>query len=193
MDVGSFPVSLGLFITPMRQDTLADVTIDKASDVPNRIRRGRESTITYFIFLESTGSDTARNVVVTDMLPEGSVFEPDMSSENCELLVGANTVECTVGDLTPGGTAFLDIAISIVCEEDVLNQAVVEFLDGQGETRLKDSNVWTVRCTSSGSSSCSVANAPVEGKGVALASLAILLISAFIIGVRRYALYRIYR
>jgi len=76
------------------------VTIDKASNIPNRIRRGRESTITYFIFLESTGDETARDVIVTDMLPEGSVFEPDLSSDNCELLVGANTVECVVGNLT---------------------------------------------------------------------------------------------
>jgi len=184
--VGSAPSTLGLFITPNGQDKLVDVNIDKASNIPNRIRRGRESTITYFISLESTGSETARDVLVTDMLPEGSVFEPDMSSENCEQLRGVpNTVECIVGDLASGETAFLDITISIVCEEDVLNQAIVEFLDSEGETRLKDSNVWTVRCRSGSSSSCSIAKNPPEVRGVAFTSIAMLLIPAFIIGARR--------
>jgi len=74
---------------------------------------------------------------------------------------------------------------NIVCEEDVLNQATVEFGDSQEQSMQKDSNIWIVRCTISSGSSCSVATGAVESKGVALASVSMLLISALVIGIRR--------
>lgn len=170
----------------VREDILpVNVSIVKTADT-SRINPGDLSTVTYTIALESDGLAAATGVTVTDELPEGSEFFPELSSGNCDLLVGANTVQCIVGNLTVGEVSVLQISVTIACEVDVLNQAIVEFLDSQGQTDQNDSNILTVRCSrSSGGGGCSIATGPVDGKGGALTSVAMLLIPALVIGIRR--------
>jgi len=153
-----------------------------------RINPDELSVIAYDIVLESTGDGTATGVKVTDELREGAVFESGLSSGNCNLLIGANTVECIVGNLTAGEISVLTITISIIREQgdDILNDAIVEFLNEFGEVEMVESNVYRIRVGGGGGGGggCSVATGAVSGMG-AVGSLAVLLIPVFAIGIRR--------
>lgn len=131
-----------------------DVNITKSVDT-NRIDPGVPVLIEYTISLNATGDSGAQatDVEVTDSLPLGATFREDLSSEQCEMLIGPqNTIGCEAGSLLAGENQDLTIVISINGQEgvDILNQAVLDYVDEIGNPVQKNSNTVTVRVRSGG-------------------------------------------
>jgi len=131
-----------------------DVTINKSADT-NRIDPGVPVLVTYTITLEGVGDPGAQatQVFITDPLPSEASFREDLSSDGCEMLVGPpNSVECEVGTILRGETIQREIVVSMIGVEDVdiLNQAIVDFLNEVGNPIENDSNTVTIRVRSGG-------------------------------------------
>ena len=167
-----------------------NVTITKMSDT-TRIDPGIPVTIIYNIILNSNGEETAEDVGVTDALPDGAVFDAGMSSLECDMLIGPpNSVGCDVGDIPAGEGRELNIAISITGIEnnDILNQAIVDFLDAVGERVENTSNTFTIKVggedNGGGNSSCSLASHTSTLNSAA--NILLLLMPAVVIGFVRF-------
>jgi hypothetical protein len=168
-----------------------DVEISKDADT-NRVQAGVPVLITYFINLEGVGEPggVATNVFVTDELPTGAEFQAADSSSVCEMLLGANTVECDVGSVEEGEVVGLEIAISITRDrgDDIFNDAVVDFLDGFGDPVENLSNLVTVRVGGGGGggdNGCALASSGNPTGIGHLGFFAVLLIPVFTVGLRR--------
>ncbi|MEM7008015.1 MAG: cohesin domain-containing protein [Thermodesulfobacteriota bacterium] len=167
-----------------------DVTINKSADT-NRIDPGIPSLIAYTITLEGSGDPGAQAtaVEVTDALPLGSSFRDDLSSPECEQLIGPlNTVGCDVGTVSAGEEITFDIVISITGQQgvDIVNQAIVDYLDELGNPIQKDSNTVTVRVRSGGGGGggggCTLTNS--SNVPNSMANLAIFLIPGLVMIIR---------
>lgn len=66
-------------------------------------------TVTYTIGVTNNGPDAATGVTVTDTLPAGVTFLPDLSSPNAT--VGHGAVGYAIGSLASGGAANLTVAV----------------------------------------------------------------------------------
>lgn len=131
-----------------------DVSITKSADT-NRIDPGVPVLIEYTISLDATGDSGAQatDVEITDALPLGSAFREDLSSDQCEMLIGpSNSIGCEVGSLIAGESQDLTIVISITGQEgaDILNQAILDYVDEIGNPVQKNSNTVTIRVSSGG-------------------------------------------
>lgn len=159
-----------------------DVTINKSADT-SRIPPGVPVLVTYTITLQGVGDPGAQatQVFITDPLPSEATFREELSSDGCEMLVGPpNSVECEVGTILRGETIQREIVASLVGMEDVdiLNQAIVDFLDEIGEPVENDSNTVTIRVSSGGGGGgggCALTDSSNIGSS-GLANLAVLLV-----------------
>lgn len=145
-----------------------NVSIEKSSNV-STVRRGRSSQITYTIRIESDGDDEARDVVVTDDLPEGSTLAE--ASQGC-LEENPGTVVCDVGNLPQEEERVLSLTIDITPQAaSIINQAIVEFLGGQ------NSDSFTIGVTGGegeGGGGCSMAGG--QGQSGSLSTIVIILL-----------------
>ncbi|MBA2523545.1 MAG: DUF11 domain-containing protein [Solirubrobacterales bacterium] len=79
----------------------ADLSITK-TDAKDPVQPG--APIDYTIVVTNSGPDVARNVVVTDKLPQGTTFV-SATTANGTCAIKGNTVTCNLGDLTAGGAS----------------------------------------------------------------------------------------
>ncbi|MEJ5312258.1 MAG: Ig-like domain-containing protein [Anaerolineae bacterium] len=85
----------------------ADLAVYKYDD-PDPVMAG--GYLTYTIVVENAaGPDAAIGIVLTDTLPAGVIFVPDMSDERCTEASG--TVTCNLGDLDPGWNTTVYIVV----------------------------------------------------------------------------------
>jgi len=91
--------------------------------VPNSWKPAQGENVTYTITVTNQGEETATGVVLTDTLPEGTnlVSIEALDGGSCD----ADTVTCSLPDLTPGATATVKIVISNTQAKRLLNQAIV--------------------------------------------------------------------
>jgi hypothetical protein len=196
-DAGGMPVPVDILTDGSIEVQAAppgeiNVTIKKSADT-NRVDPGVPALITYEITLEGVGDPdgVATDVIVTDELPSGAVFQAADSSQECQLLLGANTVECDVSNIGDGDIVVLGIVISITRDkgDNIINQAIVDFLNGFGEPVQNDSNTVTVKVGGGGgggSSGCALAASSGNTGGIGSMGLfALLLVPGFTIGLRR--------
>jgi uncharacterized repeat protein (TIGR01451 family) len=101
-----------------KADSVLDVKV-----IPDPRTAQQGENITYTITVTNNGSETATGVVLTDTLPT------DTSLLSIEALDGGNcsaeTVICTLSDLTPGATATVKLVISNTQADRLLNTAKV--------------------------------------------------------------------
>lgn len=79
----------------------ADLSITKA-DAQDPVQPG--APIDYTIVVTNSGPDVARNVVVTDKLPQGTTFV-SATTANGTCAIKGNKVTCNLGALTAGGAS----------------------------------------------------------------------------------------
>ena len=101
----------------------ADLSITKTG--PSTVTRG--TTLTYSLVVSNAGPGTATNVVVTDAVPSGLVFNASASDTACHLN-GTNVV-CDNFSLTSGQSKTLALSFSVpstaTCNSTVTNTASV--------------------------------------------------------------------
>lgn len=156
-----------------------NVSIEKSSNV-STVRRGRPSQITYTIRIQSDGGEEARDVVVTDDLPEGSTLAE--ASQGC-LEENPGTVVCDVGNLPQDEERVFSLTIDITPQAaSIINQALVQFLGGQ------NSDSFTIAVTGGeggggGGGGCSMASGKAH-LGSLTSIIPILLLPSLIVGFR---------
>jgi len=91
--------------------------------VPNSWKPAQGENVTYTITVTNQGEETATGVVLTDTLPEGTnlVSIEALDGGSCD----ADTVTCSLPDLTPGATATAKIVISNTQAKRLANHAIV--------------------------------------------------------------------
>ena len=100
---------------------LADLGISMTG-APNPARAG--GSLTYRVAITNSGSGTALNAVVTDVLPAGLQFASCTVSQG-SFANDAGTIFCNLGNLGPGGTAAVTIVTTPTAVGAVTNQASV--------------------------------------------------------------------
>jgi uncharacterized repeat protein (TIGR01451 family) len=80
--------------------------------------------LSYLVTVTNLGPDNATNVVLTDTLPAGAVFNSATLSQGTNIVSGA-TVTCNFGVIAAGATATATIRIIVEESGDVLNTATV--------------------------------------------------------------------
>ena len=93
-------------------EDLVDLSITK-SDFPDPVPPGQQ--LTYTITVGTTGDATG--VVMTDQIPEGTVFVPG-SGDCVENPPGSGTVIWTIGDLPDGTSVTCDVTVTVVDVSD---------------------------------------------------------------------------
>lgn len=90
----------------------ADMSVIKL-DSPDPVTAGNQ--LTYTVTTANNGPSTARNVTITDTLPNGTTFVNgvDGNGQTACALVQSGTVVCDVGDLDPGETATAYITVKV--------------------------------------------------------------------------------
>lgn len=145
-----------------------NVSIEKSSNV-STVSRGRSSQITYTIRIESDGNEEAREVVVTDDLPDGStLLEASQGCSEDE----SGVVGCEIGSLPNGEETTLNITIEITPQAaSIINQAIVEFLGGQ------NSDSFTISVTGGqfGGGGCSLAIGRGQSGSLSTIGIALML------------------
>lgn len=167
-------------VTEPPQDIV--VLIEKSADTSN-IDPGIPTLVEYKITIEGDGDpgSQATQVFITDPLPDEATFREDLSSDGCVMLVGPqNTVECEVGTILNDEELERLIVVSLqgTAGTDILNQAIVDYLDEIGEPRENTSNTWIIRVGGGGGGGgggCAIADSGHIGTS-GLANLAVLLI-----------------
>lgn len=99
----------------------ADLGLAKAAE-PEPARVGGE--LTYYLAITNRGPDTATNVLVTDVIPDG------LSFASCQLSQGtytndSGTIYASLGNLSVGATALVIIAVNPTAEGVVADTAGV--------------------------------------------------------------------
>jgi uncharacterized repeat protein (TIGR01451 family) len=95
--------------------------------------------ITYTITVTNKGSETATGIVLTDTLPKGTnlISIETLDSGNCS----AETISCTLSDLTPGATATIKLVISNTQAETLTNTAKVIANDYPADVQITGTKV----------------------------------------------------
>lgn len=99
----------------------ADVTIAK-SDSPDPVLIGQ--VLTYTLTARNTGPGPATNVTVTDALPSGVTFQSATASQGSCSQSGT-TVTCSLGALSAGQTATVQIKVKPQQEGTITNTATI--------------------------------------------------------------------
>jgi len=109
----------------------------KVKSDPGTAQQGEN--ITYTITVTNKGSEIATGVVLTDTLPTDSslVSLEALDGGNCS----AETVSCTLSDLTPGATATIKLVISNTQADQLVNTAKVTANDYPADVQITRTTV----------------------------------------------------
>jgi uncharacterized repeat protein (TIGR01451 family) len=100
----------------------ADLAVSKA-DAPDPVRPG--STLNYTVTVQNVGAEAASGVTVADILPfQTEVLSVISSQGSCSTPIPL-IATCSVGDLTAGGSATIQIAVRPDAEGTIVNTATV--------------------------------------------------------------------
>jgi len=92
--------------------------------VPNSWKPAKQGeNVSYAITVTNQGEETATGVMLTDTLPEGTTLVSIEAVDGGEC--DADTVTCTLPDLTPGVTATVKVVISNAQSKTLINKATV--------------------------------------------------------------------
>ncbi len=102
-------------------DTAADLSITKTLD-GETLGAGQQAV--YNIEVHNDGPSDAQNVIVTDALPAGLIFQTVGSDSSC---IGSTSVTCSLGVLAAGETYTLTIVVDVdaSAEGPIVNTATV--------------------------------------------------------------------
>jgi uncharacterized repeat protein (TIGR01451 family) len=116
----------------------AESMLDIKVNAKPRIAKQGEN-VTYTIIVTNNDSETATGVVLTDTLPEGTtlISIEALDGGNCS----AETVSCTLPDLTPGATATIKLVISNTQAEQLINTAKVIANDYPADVQITRTKV----------------------------------------------------
>ncbi len=103
-------------LPPPPPELTPDVRMGKLCS-PAMISVGTESILIFTIELDNIGDSEALSVAVSDPLPEGATFLPELSSPECGLVDSSGIVECFLDTLAEGAQSSLTIAVSIIATE----------------------------------------------------------------------------
>jgi len=103
------------------QNAVANFKLESLLDVkvtaePRIAKQGEN--VTYIITVTNKGEDTATGIILSDVLPDGTnlvVFQA-LDGGNCS----AETISCTLPDLTPGATATVKLVLCQLCFDGYL-------------------------------------------------------------------------
>jgi len=91
--------------------TTISAQIDLVASVSAPLTATTSTPITYTIFVTNTGPSMAHDIVLTDLIPEGTTFlSAAPSSPTC--MPSASTVTCNLGSLAPGASAMVKISVN---------------------------------------------------------------------------------
>jgi uncharacterized repeat protein (TIGR01451 family) len=114
-------IDAGLWIAPR-------VGLAKVSLNPGAAKPGQE--IRYQIVVTNSGPTLARNLVITDSAPEGTVYVGGSATPAAQIL--GQTVIWSLGDLAPGGVMTVTMAVRVESEPRVLTIRNIAYVDGEG-------------------------------------------------------------
>ena len=100
----------------------ADLAISKA-DAPDPVRPG--STVNYTVTVQNVGTEPASNVTVVDLLPAGPAFGSATSSQGSCTTPIPLLLTCSLGGLTAGSSATIQLTVSPNAEGTIANTATV--------------------------------------------------------------------
>ncbi|MCW8830448.1 MAG: DUF11 domain-containing protein, partial [Gammaproteobacteria bacterium] len=120
-DVNGFPVNDNDDASVNAQ--FADVVVDKAA--PSTVVVTTDNSIDYTVTVSNTGDATALNVVLTDPMPVGFVFDADGVDPLCLSDGGTPpSVSCALGDIAPSGSVVLSFSGSTtLASGELFNEA----------------------------------------------------------------------
>jgi uncharacterized repeat protein (TIGR01451 family) len=98
-------------------------------------------TLTYTLTVQQPGPSPASNVVLTDVLPAGVVFQSaDSSQGSC--IESSGTVTCFVGDLASNATVTINIWVTVLTPGTITNVASVSANEDDPQTTNNTAS-WT--------------------------------------------------
>ena len=106
--------------------TQADVAVAKSSDAAVY---KPSSTATFRIDVSNNGSSTARNVVVTDLLPDMRQASYKSDTGGC-ILSSPTTLSCSVGDLAPGASRTIFVYVNVKGSHDAVTNTAMAAASG---------------------------------------------------------------
>ena len=96
--------------------------IRKSADKPGTVRTGE--ILTYTMTLVNRGGAAAKDCVITDLIPKGTVF---YSVSNGTYQERKNRVEWYLGDLEPGEKKSVSFSVKVTAQKGrILNQALFD-------------------------------------------------------------------
>src|SRR6185503_14862801 len=119
------------------------------------------SVLTYSITATNHGPDTATNVLITDVLPAGSIFRTASGSSECRELNG--TVSCSLASLAPNDSAAVQIDVQLVAAGGRINQAGVTA--NETDPNPADNSAAATTIVGAGASTQVVSNGNDNGTG----------------------------
>ncbi|WP_144529789.1 DUF7507 domain-containing protein, partial [Bacillus mobilis] len=115
--------------TTTTQINSAILTAQKNSNV-STVDIGQD--IIYSVTITNSGNVNATNVIFTDVIPDGTSFEPNSFTLNGTIIENANTITgVPIGDIAPGDSAtitFQFLANSIPPQGAIINQALTSYI-----------------------------------------------------------------
>ena len=107
-------------ITVTNPPASADVSMTKYSSAGGPVTVGDQ--ITYTLYAYNAGPSTSSNVVVRDAIPTGTVFVT-ATGGSCTFYPNFQRVDCSVGDLLPGNTAYVYVTVQVTNTGSIVNCA----------------------------------------------------------------------
>ncbi len=98
----------------------ADVSMTKYSSTFDPVTVGDQ--ITYTLYAYNAGPDTSTNVIIRDAIPTGAVYV-SASGGACTFYPNFQRVDCDVGNLPSGGSAYVYVTVQVTNAGDIVNFA----------------------------------------------------------------------
>ncbi|HVW66749.1 MAG TPA: DUF11 domain-containing protein [Candidatus Peribacteraceae bacterium] len=126
----------------------ADLSITK---IASQTQLTQGSNVTFQIRVQNSGPATAQNVVVTDNVPSGATFAPNLSDSRCAL--NGNTISCNLNTIASGDMKTLYLVFSTPmptqsCQQSTINNtaSVTSSNDSNGTNNTSNTASVTLTC-----------------------------------------------